>query len=181
MGFFIPVTPLRTLLPSILCVLHGLPADNKTHIFNIPILWDTEQMVRNHLSMGKWKLRLPKDSKPTLCCKHLAMPLRRKVSENSWCLCFKGNISRAKFFYFFFQKACIFLRGESSKSPLKKLNALTIYATMLNLEKQKSILLLKDKVEIKGKLLTRKKRKEQGHTRQWPVPTYNRNTPALIR
>lgn len=162
MGFFIPVTPLRTLLPSVSCALHRLPADEKTHIFNIPVLWDTEQMVGNHLSMGKWKLCLPKDSKPTLCCKHLAMPLRRKVSENSWCLCFKGNISRAKFLFYFFPKTCIFLRGESSKSPLKTLNAIIIYATMLNLEKQNSILLLKDKAELKGKLLTRKKERNRG-------------------
>lgn len=174
--FFFPVTP------SVLRVLHRLPADEKTHIFNIPILWDTEQMVRNHLSMGKWKLCLPKDCKPPLCCKHLAMPLRKKVSENSWCLCFKGNVSRAKFSFFFSppQKTGIFLRAESSKSPLKKTKCNYNLCNYAKLGKTKFHFAVKRQGGNKRQTTNNNKRKERGHTRRWPVPAYNRNTPGFI-
>lgn len=141
---------LCTLFPSVLCVLHRQAPSRweNSRIFNIPILWDTEQMVRNHLSMGKWKLCLPKDSTPLLCCKHLAMPLRRKVSQKSRCLCFKVNVSRAnsvQFFFFFSPKDRHIFKRTKLKISIRKLITIIIYVIALNLEKQNSIMLLWDK------------------------------------
>lgn len=80
------------------CWAGRLNADEKTHIFLIYQFRDIEQMVWNHLSMGKWMLCPPKDSTPTLGWKHLAMPLRRKASSKNiqQCLCFIVSVSRER-------------------------------------------------------------------------------------